>query len=81
MYRESTVNPWVGALLIAGVFLLIYFGWVLYPRELFRQECVYAAQALEFDLTNPMVTVHETPVRNAYPPICSHRPALRLSAL
>ena len=67
MYRESTVNPWVGALLIAGVFLLIYFGWVLYPRELFRQECVYAAQALEFSLKNPMVTVHETPVRNAYP--------------
>lgn len=67
MYRESTVNPWAGALLIAGVFLLIYFGWVLYPRELFRQECIYAAQAAEFSLKNPMVTVHETPVRNAYP--------------
>lgn len=67
MYRESTVPPWVGALFIAGVFLLIYFGWVLYPRELFRQECLYAAQAAEFTLKNPMVTAHEMPIRNTYP--------------
>ena len=40
MYRESTLNPWAGALLTVGVFLLIYTGWVLFPRELFRQECV-----------------------------------------
>lgn len=67
MYRESTVSPWFGALLIAGVFLLIYGAWVVFPRELFRQECVYAVQALEYSLKNPMVTVHDTPVRNAYP--------------
>lgn len=67
MYREQTVSPWFGALLIAGVFLLVYAGWVLYPRELFRQESVYAVQALEFNLKNPLVTMHGTPVRNAYP--------------
>ena len=67
MYRESTLNPWAGALLTAGVFLLIYTGWVLFPRELFRQECVYAVQASEFTLKNLLVTVHDTPVRNAYP--------------
>ena len=57
MYREQTISPWFGALLIAGVFLLIYAGWVLYPRELFRQESVYAVQALEFDLKNLLVTM------------------------
>lgn len=67
MYRESTVSPWFGALLITGAFLLIYGAWVVFPRELFRQECIYAVQSFEFTLKNPMVTVHDTPVRNAYP--------------
>ena len=67
MYRESTVSPWFGALLITGAFLLIYGAWVVFPRELFRHECIYAVQAVEFTLKNPMVTVHDTPVRNAYP--------------
>lgn len=62
-----TVRPWCGALLTAGVFMLIFGVWALFPRELFRQECVYAVQALEATLQSPMVTVHETPVRNAYP--------------
>ena len=67
MYRESTVSPWFGALLIAGVFLLLYGAWIVFPRELFRQECIYAVQAVEFTLNKPMVTVHDMPVRNAYP--------------
>lgn len=67
MYRESTVSPWFGALLITGAFLLIYGVWAVFPRELFRQECIYAVQAFEFTLKNPMVTVHDMPVRNAYP--------------
>ncbi|MBR7140320.1 MAG: glycosyltransferase family 39 protein [Lentisphaeria bacterium] len=67
MYRESNISPWFGALLIAGAFVLMYGAWVIFPRELFRQECIYAVQSLEFTLKNPMVTVHGIPVRNAYP--------------
>ena len=67
MYRESTIRSWSGFLLIAGAFLLMYGIWIFFPRELLRQECVYAAQTFEFSLKNLMVTVHDTPVRNAYP--------------
>ena len=67
MYRETPISSWFGALLITGAFMLIYGAWVLFPRELFRQECVYAVQALEYTLKSPLVTMHETPVRNAYP--------------
>lgn len=67
MYRESNITPWFGILLIAGAFMLIYGAWVVFPRELFRQECIYAVQSLEFTPKNPMVTVQGMPVRNAYP--------------
>ena len=67
MYRESTIPPWAGFLIIGITFLTIYGIWVFFPRELFRQECFYAAQAFEYTLKHPMVTIHETPVRNAYP--------------
>ena len=67
MYRESTIPPWAGFLIIGIAFLVIYGIWVFFPRELFRQECFYAAQAFEYTLKHPMVTIHETPVRNAYP--------------
>ena len=67
MYRETAVTPWTGALLIAGVFVLIFGVWVIFPRELHRQECLYAAEAAEYSFFRPAVTAHETPIRNSYP--------------
>ena len=67
MYRESTITPWTGAMLIAGAFAIIFGGWIFFPRELFREEALYAVQAAEFDWRNFVVTAQETPIRNAYP--------------
>lgn len=67
MYRESTITPWTGGLIIAGAFLMIFGAWVVFPRELFREEALYAVQAGEFSWRNFMVTAQGTPIRNAYP--------------
>ena len=67
MYRETAVTPLTGALLIASVFVLIFGVWVIFPRELHRQECLYAAEAAEYSFFRPAVTAHETPIRNSYP--------------
>ena len=67
MYRETAVTPWAGALLIAGAFVLIFGVWVIFPRELHRQECLYAAEAAEYSFSRLAVTAHETPIRNSYP--------------
>ena len=67
MYRETTVTPWTGALLIAAAFLFIFGVWVIFPRELHRQECLYAAEAAEYTFPRLEVRAHETPIRNSYP--------------
>ena len=67
MYRETAVTPWTGALLIAAAFLFIFGVWVIFPRELHRQECLYAAEAVEYTFPRLEVRAHETPIRNSYP--------------
>jgi len=67
MYRETAVTPWTGALLIAAAFLFIFGVWVIFPRELHRQECLYAAEAAEYTFPRLEVRAHETPIRNSYP--------------
>ena len=67
MYRETAITPWTGALLIVAAFLFIFGVWVIFPRELHRQECLYAAEAAEYTFPRLEVRAHNTPIRNSYP--------------
>lgn len=67
MYRENTVTPWTGRVILATAFMIIFGSWAILPMELFREEALYAVEALEFSWRNFMVTAQETPIRNGYP--------------
>ncbi|MDR0932838.1 MAG: hypothetical protein LBM70_07475 [Victivallales bacterium] len=67
IYKENRIPRWVGILVLAAAFLVLYEPWFLGLRELFRLEGFYAVQSAEFSIDSAMVTAHGVAIRNAYP--------------
>jgi hypothetical protein len=65
--EEKNLNPIWGALLLAGVFLILYSPLQLHERELYWQEGYYAAQALEMPNLLPITVVHGEVISNSFP--------------
>jgi hypothetical protein len=66
--EEKNISALWGGLLLAAVFLVIYFPLQLHERELYWQEGYYAVQALEMpNLLLPITVVHGEVISNSFP--------------
>ena len=78
LYSERIWSRTACVCALAAAFLIIYLPWLSAGRELFRQECVFAVEAMEFNPRSLLVTVHGVPEYNAVPvfpaaTLCLHR--------
>ena len=67
LYSEKTWSRTACICALAAAFQAIYLPWLAAERELFRQECIFAVEAMEFDPFSPLVTAHGVPEYNAFP--------------
>ena len=67
LYSESVWSRTACVCALAAAFLMIYLPWLSADRELFRQECIFAVEAMEFNPRSLLVTAHGVPEYNAVP--------------
>ena len=61
LYFERNWKLSAGVILLIAAFLMIYVPWIIAGQELFRQESVYAVEALEYVPGSFVTTAHGVP--------------------